>query len=240
MQDFYLGGYMLLLPTERIKTMSKVHFPKYFISASECLSDILVTNKNINLTPLHAPNDFFDCEYYYVDYYQGITKLDKKSISNLNNDITKIYEEGKYGFDSIFSDKNIAIYIYNKHFTHLKDVKLISVGLNEEEYQLFCEEENVKPCNGFYGLITSFVNKTKIADGKLLGYEVLGYHRCLFHTMACSGAEVDVNKKYGYTLNEYGLFSNYNESDNASIYICEEELGELALWQPWAIFEHEL
>jgi|GEM_PF-4223103 len=204
MQDFYLGGYMLLLPTQNKKLMGKELFPEYFISASECISDILVTGENLNLTPFHTPNDFFDDKYNYVDYYQSITKLDKKSISDLNNDITKIYKKGKYGFDSIFSDKNSAIDIYNKHFTHLKDVKLISIGLNEEEYQLFCKEEEVKPCNGFYGLFTSFVNKAKITEGKLLGYEVLCLDNCIFHTMACSGAQVDVNKKYGYTLNEYG------------------------------------
>jgi len=125
--------YAVITYTEQ-KINGKVLFPEYFISASECISDILVTGENLNLTPLHAPNDFFHDKYNYVDYYQSITKLDKKSISDSNNDITKIYKEGKYGFDSIFLDKNSAIDIYNKHFKHLKDVKLISIGLNEEAY----------------------------------------------------------------------------------------------------------
>jgi len=58
--------------------------------------------------------------------------------------------------------------------------------------------------------------------------------------MACSVAEIDVNKKYGYTLNEYGLLNNYKEACNATKYIWEEDLGEPVLWQPWAIYEHEL
>lgn len=232
MQDFYLVGYKLLIPTQRYKHMDANIVPDYFISASECISNILVNGDNI----MNTANEYNDKT---LQHYKNVTKLNASDIDILNRDIDRYFKLNKFGFDGSFSDKNTAIEIYKKHFAHLDNVKLISLGLNDEELKCVIEGKNYNYGTVLYSYIN---NKSIINEGRLLGYEVLGgeFGYSIFHSMFCSGSEKDVYSKFGHKLNEYGLFDEYQHALDASIYIYEEDLGEPVVYQPFAIFENEL
>ncbi|MBN2879111.1 MAG: hypothetical protein JXN65_05710 [Clostridia bacterium] len=243
MQEFYLAGYKLVIPTKRYKHMDQDIVPEYFISASSCVSNILVESTNISMPYSMSILDLNAKRGdKALELYQIITQLSINEIEKLNKDMTELHMCGKFGMDGVFSDKDAAIEIYHKYFRHLNDVKLISLGLASEEYNDILETEPIDKNNRYYGIYTCIAEKASIQEGTLLGYEVLGaeFGYSSFHSMFCSGAEKDVHLKFGYTLNGSGLFDEYIHAKNAARYICEEELGEPVTWQPWAIFENKL
>lgn len=240
MQDFYLAGYKLLIPTKRYEHMDTTIVPDYFISASECMSNILVDRKNINFSNGYGILDASDeggkkC----LELYMSITKLNVDEIIKLNKDITEYHQKGKFGIDGSFTDSRTAIKIYKNHFTHLNNVKLISIGVNKEVYNYILEDNTMDCRTGIYKCIK---NKSKIIKGKFLGYEIIGdeFNYTYFHTILCNGLEKDIYKKFGYTLNNNGLLDKYSHAETAATYICEKELGEPVTWQPVALFENEL
>ena len=238
MSDFYLGGYYLLLPAKRYDFMNKELVPEYFITVSECLIDLLVSeylpsfnNKEINKN-----------KHELISKYREFSKLSDEKIVELNEEVCMLQKQKLFGYDSVFTKIDIVRNIYQKYFKHLDNAKLISIGLNEIEYNEIIEQENILECNnGYYGLFSCLAEKTMITDGKLLGFDLLGYGHGYFHCTLCGGSEEDIYKKFGYKLNEYGLYDDYEEANVSSRYLDDSngELAELALWQPWAIFEHE-
>lgn len=94
-----------------------------------------------------------------IEYYNNILKLNDNELTIMRNEISQLYELNKFGMDYIFTDLEAAREIYKKYLKNINGVRLIGIGLKEDEYRIFKYEEQIEKDNKYYGVNICFNKK---------------------------------------------------------------------------------
>lgn len=225
---FLSVGFYLIEETERAEYMSKEIVPQKLISLSSCICE-----KFPDYWAYQGDkNAIKDAERISLKY-----GIDKEIMTKLAEEIYQKSEKS-IGWPNVFYDKETAIEFYRKFFTKIPNVKLIEVGIEEKYSQKLTKEAQ----NDGFGLIKKLIKKSEILkNGKILGYDAVGYEYGFSCSFLCNELEKDYKEKFNIMLNEMGLFGNYEEAETAVEYNLRDDVGaEPILWLPWIVIEHEL
>jgi len=211
--------------------MNKDLLPSQIFTPSSCICN------------LH-PEDI--CLSWVTDRNETITAYTKKlsitkeQFEELQENIDSSFNTNKYGWIQMFLEVDEARKYYKKWLTNIPDIKLVAIATSKEHREIFLTEEksegeNLGACGNWLMLEKGV--SIDINQG-LLGYDVLGFDVCAFHSFICNSLENDFAEKLGIKFNKSGLISSFSEATIAADYAQNPDVGaETALWQPWAIIE---
>jgi hypothetical protein len=81
-------------------------------------------------------------------------------------------------------------------------------------------------------------------EGKVLGYELLGYEESLAHSWLCSGLDREMYTVFGIRPNQHGLIDSLDEAMQVYDWIAEDEQqghrAEPEPYYPWLLVEYPL
>ncbi|WP_105620039.1 hypothetical protein [Vallitalea okinawensis] len=229
-----LGGYMLMLASK------KKHWTKFgigsegIISASNCICDEIIGDWILKWHSNHRE--------LTTEYNDKLLKLSRQKMNELIEETNTLFDINKFGVAHMFTDISLAREIYQKYFRHINGIRLIGIGLKEDEYEIFRDEEEIeKDIHGYYGVNVCFNNREVMNISNIIGYDVLGYDWGYFHSYLCNGLEEDIYERLGIKPKHNGLYSTYDEVVKI-INLIDNEIvePEPALWQPWIVCEYEL
>lgn len=192
-------------------------------------SDILsVSNCICNLHPLLS-------EFFWQNLPDSLGKdyckkllLTEQSFQALKEDTEQLFDEKLLDVDSRFVHLSEAVDMYQKYFVELKQVRILSIATQEENYQKLLED--------------GFLQNAGTSDGQhtnsnWLGCDILGWDICGFHSYLCNGLEKILCEEPGFRTNKVGLLQV--EYQQAAAYAKRiEGKGEPVDWMPFAVFEH--
>jgi len=231
-EKFYLGRYALVIPCSKPKTDDNKINNSKLLTNSECISTILPSWWMLNWS--------LDCKKERKNFSDEYD-IDSKTMDDLCLELTKLFDDQKIGYPNVCFEIETAKYLYTKYFSHIDDVKLISIGLLKEESDRFIEDAKPQGENmGELGLYQSLKNNVLMDSSIKIGYKILGYEFGILHSIFCDNLESQLYNRFGVNINRYGLYDSYEDALNASNYISNESDAEPALWQPWVVCEHSL
>ncbi|MEH7451207.1 hypothetical protein [Gottfriedia acidiceleris] len=229
---FISGGYYVIAPTIRQEYMDKEIIPDKIISVSECICDI---HPEINV------------------FWGGSKENKLKYIKDLNISVDKYkeieiwiqdkFDMNEFEYPQIFPSLNLAKEFFSKFLNHVKDLRIIGIGLPNNYVDSFLDGEGTinKSTEERSGIENVLIKKEFISSdtGSIKGYEVLGYESNTFHSYLCNGLEKDFKNQLDFSLNEDGFIKTLDEAERCCDIANEEDLGtEPVFWLPWAIFEY--
>ncbi len=223
---FLSAGFYLIKENDRKEYQNKEFVPEKIISLSNCICDTFP-----NIWAYQWDNNAIK-EVEIIALKYGI---DTEIMTKLKEEIYRESDKS-IGWPNVFYDKKTAIEFYKKFFTKIPDIKLIEVGIEEKYSQKLPKESESN------GIINKLREKSKVLpNGKIIGYDVVGYAYGFSCSFLCNGLEKDYKEKFNIILNEIGLFSNYEDAEKVAEYNLRDDVGaEPILWLPWAVIEHEL
>ncbi|GAB3935963.1 hypothetical protein [Larkinella terrae] len=119
--------------------------------------------------------------------------------------------EGKVGYHQVFLDLKTAQEYRQRFFAHLDAVKLLAIYFDEPAADAIIEELRPKRANmgecGLYQMLSRKVPEAEDNDETTIGYDLVGIEQGgSFHSFHCHGIGPELVRKFGLTLNEFGLF----------------------------------
>lgn len=206
-------GYYIVEPVTKPEGIS---LPcKQIISSSNCIS-------------IHHPD--LD-EFFWLGReekagtYQEKLRLSDSTFLQLKEDISILLDEMKMGTDGIFCHLKDAKEIYQKYF--FKDNKIRIIGISVEDFYTDVLQEE----RGH----SDWLHKQE-AQGKLLGFEIIGWDFSGFHSYLCNGLERTIEEDYLLRVDHQGLIQNsYEEVVNFTKRI--KGMGEPVEWVPVAVYD---
>lgn len=203
-----------------------------FLSNSECISNILPSWWMLNWSLDGSKERKRFCDQFKMNY---------SVMTELCQEVTQFFEEGKIGYPNVIFDKETAKYLYTKYFLNIPNIKLIGIGLHIDEAELFIKyNKPIGKNEGEMGIYQFLKRKVLMDSTNLLGYEILGYDLGIFHSYFCNHLEADLTKSLNNKPNKYGFFDSYECSLAISEFIDKYSEAEIALWQPWIVCEFSL
>lgn len=192
------------------------------LSASECICDF---HPNLNGSLwLNHPQEQKE--------YQKALGLSDQDFAEMIAFVCTLHTEHRLDHDSRFLTLSDASTFCQTYLSHLKDLHLIELAVDTGDRSILLEE-----IDGQTNIITP-LNEVQ-SGGRLLGYEILGWDYCSFHSYLCNGLEKDIAERYPLQVNEMGLMQHaYLEVKEFAKYI--EHKGEPVCWLPFAIYQHDI
>jgi hypothetical protein len=224
--SFFAGGYFIV---RGYINEGNGYIPQNYYTVSNCIGDIIPNTWAWNKTLSKK-----ECNQIKVDY-----NIDNNQIQNIRETTLELMKNDKFQLPYIFPSIDIAREFYIKYFSHLEDVKIMGISLNEKYTNEFLVEEG----NDDFGVSVNLsLSKSIDSNGKFIGYEVLGYEYWGFHTMYCHRnlinyciTELHIN------FNGRGLVDTLEDAEKIVNSIREAKVvAEPALWQPWAVYEFSI
>jgi hypothetical protein len=231
---YVCGGYYIVSPLNRADYMDKKILPEVILSASECLCDFY---PEINI--------LWGVSRRIKQNYARKLGLSKNDFEKMEKWVEEKFEEKTFLFPQLFTTVDLAIEFSKMFLNHLKNLKIIGIGLPVGYVDEFLNDEEslTIPANERYGIETLLINNTPMDSNiiRMNGYEVLGFENGKFHSYICNSLEKDYRNKFTFFLNEYGFIPTLEMAIECCDYSNDEEVGtEPVLWLPWAIFEYKL
>jgi hypothetical protein len=164
--------------------------------------------------------------------YQKMLGLSEEMFGELKDTVSRLFDMCKIDFDSRFACLSDALDLTKKYLYNLSEIKIISIALENEFKDIFLEDvaEDLK--------IPAFSDERK-NDGVFLGFDILGYDQCSFHSYLCNGLSKDIANRYHLEINDYGLIQNpYSQVKEFAEYI--QGKGEPVDWLPFAVYGHQI
>ena len=163
--------------------------------------------------------------------YKKLLGLSDETFTELKETVMHLYEEHKLDVDSRFNELPNALLFCKKYLSNQPNMRVISIALEDTYKDVFIEDagENLN-----VAILCEQKN-----DGKLLGYDILGWDWSSFHSYLCNGLNKDISDKYPLEINEFGLIQNpYSQVKEFAK--CINGMGEPVLWLPFAVYSHEV
>ncbi|MDH5507635.1 MAG: hypothetical protein OEZ02_10475 [Anaerolineae bacterium] len=229
--EFYFGGYYLIegsLVHEKIWMDQKI-LPPILYTPSNCICE---------LYPNVACLGWVKQDRKTTKKFRNKLSLNKREFAALQNKVDKWFDEGKYGWGSLFLDLDAAKVFAKQYLGGIQNIKLIAIAASNKDRELFLEEEmpgNLGTAGNYLAL-----ERGEVIDIKsgFRGYEILGFEMGSFHSFICYSLEKEFNHVLNLSLNQYGLLNNYDDACRASDYVLSPDSEVYPyLWQPWAIIE---
>jgi hypothetical protein len=162
--------------------------------------------------------------------YQGKLNISDDDFNAMKNTVNRLFNSNRLDIDGRFANCADALDFYNKYLYNLNGLKIIAVALEKEYKDILCDEI----ANGANILSTLEVTQS---DGKLFGYEILGWDNGGFHSYLCNGFEKSISREYELAINEFGLIQNSYTMVKEFVKYLADKGGEPVIWLPFAIFE---
>lgn len=227
LESHSLAGYYIISQKERQECMNDKVIPNMVLSASRCICDIY---PDIDIIWNDSKKN--------KEHYRKLLGLNIEEYKEMEIWVNESYECGRFGYPDVFNTLETAMEFCNKFLGSVTNLKIVGIALPHRYIDDFLEEQDDYE-HGVY----SNIKKSLIVNpnGKVLGYEILGYEYGGFHSYMCNGLEDDYLEKFDFKLNENGFISDLEEADIISEYTNEEIEGtEPVLWLPWSIIEYSL
>lgn len=130
-----LGGYMLMLLNKQNYWTKLGIGSEGIISASNCICDEIIGEWILKWNSNHKE--------LTTEYNNKLLKLFQPKLNELIQEINKLFDINKFGVAHMFTDISSAREIYQKYFRHIKGIRLIGIGLKEDENEIFKDEEEI-------------------------------------------------------------------------------------------------
>lgn len=162
--------------------------------------------------------------------YQETLGLTDEKFDEMKALVCTLHVEHRLDNDSRFLALSDAVSFYQTYLCRLKDLRIIELALEVRDQPLILEETE--------GDTNVAVPLTAIQPGgTLLGYELLGWDYCSFHSYLCNGLDKHIAEKFPLQVNEVGLMQHsYSQVKAFAKHI--EHKGEPVCWVPFALYEH--
>lgn len=157
-----------------------------------------------------------------IQYYKKWNINEEKAVM-LKNEIHCMFEKS-LAIDGRFSNLEDAKRILKKYFNDNKCI-IVSLSTTEEYYRILTKDlsENTNGINNFFSGVSD--------NNILLGYDILGWDICVFHTFLCNHLHEELKTM---RFNRYCLIENdFDEVKEYSKYI--QDKGEPVEWIPCRI-----
>ena len=83
-------------------------------------------------------------------------------------------------------------------------------------------------------------NRRLAGGGCLLGFDVLGYEACQFHSWLCGLGVEEIFEQVKVKPGELGLFAKAQEAEDVAAYCNREDVAtEPVLWRSWMIVGYD-
>ena len=226
---YYLGGYYL---TKLRPKQFGVDKENIIYTCSDCINDNLVDAWSYSWT--------VDNDKQALEAKENF-QLSDTQINSIRTWVDKQHNDNKLGWINVFTDVETALQYKHNFFSHLSDIKLMSLYFNETERKDILEE--FKPQSeemGEIGLRLTLLKATEeSANEKFLGFDYIGIENGGgFHTFHCHDIGKELSDKFNLTLNKHGLFDNDNNSKQVLEYLNDENNGCEPV--PWFIAKTKL
>jgi len=225
---FYSAGFYLVEGALRYEWQNERIIPPTLFSMSDCICDKFPQYWSYQESNVAIEKAMMVAEKYNIDWIL---------LENLEKEIKK-EDDKNFGFPNLFFNKNTAKAYYNKYFNKIKIIKLLEPGIELE----YLQEIKLTAGNDNWGPIMKIKENTGVdQSGKIIGFDVVGYFCGWSDSFLCNRLEEDYKNKFGFELNEFGLFDDYDKAKIAATYnMSGEAKTEDILWIPWIIYEHSL
>jgi hypothetical protein len=205
MKKYFFGGYYLmkLVP---IKYGDQVDNISY--TCSNCINHSLLGNWSYSWTTNNNS--------YLVDVKDDYA-IDDSVVNAIRQWADQTFEDKRIGWIDLFNNFSAVQEYRTSFFTHLIDLKIMSIYFEEKEVTELLDAFQPLKGNGAIGLYENLQNETpeeQIPDQQVLGYDLIGIELDgSFHSFHCHSLAGALMERFGLTLNEYGLL---NDTDNWS------------------------
>jgi hypothetical protein len=215
---YYSGGYYLIEQQERPSYMNSNIIPSTILSVSPCICNTYPDG--FNWYRKQKPPEFSD-----------------EMIKDCKEWMGKKLDDQQMGWPNVFYDLKTAREFYQRFLFSLSNLRCIGIGLKAEFIKNFLDclisyEEGVPQC---------LMQKRFLEEGEgFLGFEVLGYDVCSFHSYLCNGLEEEL-PQFAISLNSEGLITNFKQAVEFAKSISDrgDEL-EVDYYCPWVLYEYKI
>ncbi|RYE56776.1 MAG: hypothetical protein EOP48_07255 [Sphingobacteriales bacterium] len=201
---FFFGGYYLL----RLKPLLFGTEKGILVySSSECINDNLVGSWSYAWL-----NDSDE----QAEEAKENLQLTDELIESIRDWVAVKQVENKLAWPNIFSDIDSMFEYRRRFFSHIENVATVGLYFDEESTEQILKQ--FKPTSnqiaeiGLRSLLSQKLEEFEKENEDLIGYDFIGVDIAgSFHTFYCHDKARELEKKFGLSLNSYGLFDS---SDN--------------------------
>jgi hypothetical protein len=229
--NYYLAGYYLVRPKPISFGPDK---GKIVQSCSACINDTLLDTWAYSWTSRSRK-----IERDIKDTFQ----LTDDNIEAIRKWVDGKFEDGRIGWTDVFSDKETAKAYKQKFFSHVPEVQLMAVYLNEEDsYVLASEFEPRQHEIGKIGMVEILkkrISEHETTDEETLGYDFIGVEvGGSFHTFYCNNVTEELISNLRLKLNSFGLLEHVENWKQIQEYLNDEANGLEPV--PWVVAKTKL
>ena len=229
-RQFYGAGFFLVEPAPCSQFPTQALLPEFVISISPHICD---------LHPSFGSLSSVDGAGFVIDDCKGNLNLSNEELIAATEHTNKLFNKSRFGFDSVFCEKEEAE-LFHRIFLHkVSNVKLFQVFIPAEFSSILINQMDDKfqlP----YGIVISLKRKNLVfmKDSDLIGYEVICHDLGNFHSFLCNSLQADFLEKLNVHLNQRGLIFSLEDAIRASAFCNSEESGaEPGYWLPCGLLE---
>ena len=218
------GGYFLGRPMARAAFMNPELLPDAILTASHCLVDFVPDAWSIAWS-----GDSPEERQERASRFQ----LTGAALEEFMDFCTHALETGELGWPSVLRDIEIARRVKSQFFSKIEGLVVFGIALARELVKDFLDETRQEA--GHAGVLTA-LRRGLAPDpsGIALGFDVLGWDWCAFHSYVCNSLENEFASVLNIRPNQYGFFDRIEDARRCADHSNLETTGaEPALWRPW-------
>ncbi len=225
--EFVSGGYFLTKLVSRPAYNSTSLLPPRILSVSRCIAETVPGAWAIEWASFSDEEREEEAARWQIG--PGI-------LPQVLEWTTRRLEEGEMGWPDVFLSASIARQFVEQFLPVTDDLVLVGIGLPLAFADEFTAEEEPSGVRRAVG-----DGKKLESDGRVLGFEILGYESGGFHSWLCNSVEGDVFKALGVRPGDWGLVQGIDEARSCASYVSTEDVGaEPVSWRPWLLNEYGL
>ena len=217
MMNYFLAGYFLIKPKAII---FGDYIGKLVHTCSGCINDSLLETWCYSWT-------YPDID---IDEIKQKFRITDDRIAELRIWVDKKFHENKIGWAEVFLDRDTVFAYKTKFFSHLPELKILAIYLNEIDLAILINKfEPQQPNMGEIGIVKML--KKKILEKEAINEEMLGYDFIglepggSFHTFYCYNVTEQLVNKLGLSVNEFGLLEQADNWDQIHLYLNDKTKG---------------
>lgn len=156
--------------------------------------------------------------------------FDANKIIQIQSWADKQFELGKLQWVNNFADLDTALEFKHNFLSHLSDVHIYSIYLNESDseelIQTFRSDEINQDKFGLRQNLLLKIQESERLNEVTLGYDLIGVEiGGSYHSFYCNNSTQDLIDKFNLTINDNGLFNEIDEWTAIKEYLNDENNG---------------
>jgi hypothetical protein len=230
MMQFQSAGYFLVEPVPRPTFADASLLPKLVTSISTCIC---------SLHPPMALMPWIDTTGEDAKDYRKFLDVPEKIFLDATREAEQLFNDEKFGWDSVFYDSETAISFYKKYLYKIPSVRLMQALIPVESVSnLVSELTNESFTPHGIGFALQSKNYFSFVPEDLDSYKVLCFDMGTVHSFICNSLERKFFDELSICLNKNGLIVTLEDAIRASKFCNSEESGaEPGCWFPCGLLE---